>query len=152
MIDKFGGFSNNSVRLGFSEQTTLGTLEAGAFSKGPLACLLIPGLTSLLSNCMIRDECSLEVEEEVLDSLDAGAVDEGWKFEFNNCFNSWFLASSLFSEAGEEDAEGGDEDLFRTKVTVEADKVVGGVEVGGVDNNELKVDILGGAVDIMTIC
>ena len=34
-MDKCGGFSNNSVKLGFSEHTTLhGIFEAGALSNG----------------------------------------------------------------------------------------------------------------------
>lgn len=149
VIDKCGGFSSNSVRLGFSEQTTLGTLATGAFSSMPLACLFIPAFIapSLLSSCMIPDD--LLVDE--VDESDEAIVLCGWKLELSNCLRSWFLASSLFSEVGdpEDVVDGGD------LVLVEETEEKLAELLGGVDKRLDKVDILGvpeaaEAVDIMT--
>lgn len=88
VIERLGGFSSNSVKLGFSEQTTLETLLTGALSRGELAGLFTPYLRSLFNNFMILED-GFEAGE-VLESVESPEEPEvlGWKLEFRSCLSS----------------------------------------------------------------
>ena len=79
-----------------------------------------------------------------VDDSDEAIVLCGWKLELSNCLSSWFLASSLFSEVGDDDVVGGD--LVRDEET--AGKFPD--EEGGVDKRLDNVDTLGDEDCIIT--
>ena len=53
VIEECGGFSKSSVKLGFSEQTTLSDFADGASSNGPEAGRLIALDSSWLIKCRL---------------------------------------------------------------------------------------------------